>query len=386
MRFSVLGLFTLGIADAFVPPHPPEVRTSMMASSPPMIDFDLARTEAKDALLVTAKKLKSQYGPLLLDKSAKAELKAAVEELENKSEPPALDGSVDVFLGDWTLLCTTAVNRDGVDTSKLPFFGQDPLKKIRESIREATNKYLVVQQLVRSTKNDGVIDRIDNTIEFEPPEQLQELLDNLPESISQLNINPLHVSKSKLVLIHKATTESEVPLKNKIALQSVVLNVAGNNTYLTPNGQDIAGLNFPLGEFIGAGTFETTYMDSSLRISRGKQGFVDQLRVFVRTNRLAAQDALEDLVEAVTKEEPYVDAELEETAEEVEIVSIEEEDEEDEDEEDDDKGGDDKGGDDKGDDDKGDEDKGDEDKGDEDKGDEDKGDEDKGDDTDDPDI
>jgi hypothetical protein len=323
MKLSILALFTMGTAEAFVPSPPSDFRTAI-ASSPPMMDFVLAQTEAKDALLVTAKKLKSQYGALLLEKSAKAELKAAVEELENKSEPPAVDGSVVMFLGDWTLLCTTAVNKEGVDSSKLPFFGQDPLKKIRQLIREAANKYLVVQQIVRSTKNDGVIDRIDNTIEFEPPEQLQELLDNLPESISQLNINPLHVSKSKLVLIHKATTESEVPLKTKIALQSVVLNVAGNNTYLEPNGQDIAGLNFPLGEFIGAGTFETTYMDSSLRISRGKQGFADQLRVFVRTNRLAAQEALEDLVEVIT-EEPYVDAELEEATEEAEIVSIEEE-------------------------------------------------------------
>ena len=284
-----------------------------------MIDLELARTEAKDALLETAKKLKAEYGTILLEKSAKDELKAAVEDLENKSEPPAVE-HVDRLLGDWTLLCTTAVNQDGVDTSRLPFFKQDPLKKIRDSIREAANKYILVQQKIKSSKNDGVIDRIDNTIEYEPPEQLRELLDNLPDRISQLNINPLHVSKSKLILIHKATVESEMPLKTKLSLQSIVLNIAGNSTYLEPNGQDIAGFNLPLGEFIGSGTFETTYMDSDLRISRGKEGFVDQLRVFVRSDRLVAQEALEDLMDALTTEE-VVDAELEDE-EEPEIVAI----------------------------------------------------------------
>lgn len=154
---------------------------------------------------------------------------------------------------------------------------------------------------------------------------MRELIDNIPENLSQLNINPLHVSKSKLVLIHKATIESELPLKTKLALQSVVLNVAGNSTYLEPNGQDIAGLNLPLGEFIGSGTFETTYLDNDLRISRGKQGFVDQLRVFIRTDRLVAQEVMDDLVETVTNE--IVDAELEE--EEPEIVAIDEVEEED---------------------------------------------------------
>jgi hypothetical protein len=291
-----------------------------------MMDFEIARAAAKESLLETAKKLKDEYGTLLIEKAAKDELKAAVEELENKSEPPSVEDYKDLFLGDWTLLTTTAVNQQGVDTSRLPFLKQDPLKKIRDSIREAANKYIMVQQKVKSTKNDGVIDRIDNTIEYEPPDQLKELLDNLPEQLSQLNINPLHVSKSKLVLIHKASIESEMPLKTKIALQSIVLNVAGNNsTYLEPNGQDIAGLNLPLGEFIGAGTFETTYMDHDLRISRGKQGFVDQLRVFVRTSKLVAQEALEDFVESVTNE--IVDAELEEKDDDDdEIVAIDDED------------------------------------------------------------
>ena len=317
MRILLGFAFSLAIAEAFMPLRSPTTIRSSLGSSPPMLDLELARTE-------TAKKLKADYGSILLEKAAKDEFKAAVEELENKSEPPAIEDYADMFIGDWTLLCTTSVNREGVDTSFLPFLKQDPLKKIRDSIREAANKYILVQQLIKSSKNDGVIDRVDNTIEYEPPEQLRELIDNIPERLSQLNINPLHVSKSKLVLVHKATIESELPLKTKLALQSIVLNIAGNSTYLEPNGQDIAGLNLPLGEFIGTGTFETTYLDNDLRISRGKQGFADVLRVFVRTDKLIAQEILDDLVETVTNE--IVDAELED---EPEIVAIDDEEEED---------------------------------------------------------
>ena len=324
---SLLGFaLILGIAQAFVPLRTPETRLSSIASAPPVIDFELAQQEAKEALLETAKKLKSEYGSLLVEKSAKDELKTAVEELENKSEPPSIEDYSDMFLGDWTLLCTTSTSIEGVDTGRLPFFQQDPLKKVRDSIREAANKYIKVQQKVRSSKNDGVIDRVDNTIEYEPPESLRELLDNVPESISQLNINPLQVSKSQLILIHKATIESEMPLKTKLALQSIVLNVAGDSTYLEPNGADIAGINLPLGEFAGSGTFETTYLDESLRISRGKQGFVDQLRVFVRSDKLAMQDALEEIMEKKASNQAVVDAQIEEEEEEewTEIVAIDE--------------------------------------------------------------
>lgn len=87
------------------------------------------------------------------------------------------------------------------------------------------------------------------------------------------------------MLVHKASIESEVPLRVKLGLKSIVLNVAGTSTFLDPDGKDLAGLNLPLGEFVNTGEFETTYMDDTLRISRGKQGFVDQLRVFVRNDQ-----------------------------------------------------------------------------------------------------
>ena len=83
-----------------------------------------------------------------------------------------------------------------------------------------------------------------------------------------------------------------------------------------------------MGEFAGAGTFETTYLDDSLRISRGKQGFVDQLRVFIRSDKLGMEEALEEIVEKKASKQAVVDAQLdndEEEEEETEIVAIDEE-------------------------------------------------------------
>lgn len=238
---------------------------------------------AKEQLLQVCRRLKEENGLFLVDSNAKKELQQAVSQLEALAEPYLSDSYVATLVGNWTLLCTTSTTDEGIDTTKVPeFFRQGPLEKIRESIRRTLNDYLEVQQQIRSTNEDGTIDRIDHVLEYRPPKQLRDVLDNLPEQLNKVNINPLSVSKSKLILIHKATVESTVPLTTKLALQSIVLNVAGTSNVLDPKGKDILGLNFPLGEFLNSGTFETTYMDDTMRISRGKRGLVDQLRVFVR--------------------------------------------------------------------------------------------------------
>lgn len=269
-------------------------------------------TTAKQELIETAEKLKDAYGIFLVDSTAKQELKNAVEALENMSEPPTYHSTwKQEMLGDWELVCTTAVSVEGIDTSKLPFFDAGPLKQIRDSIRKTTNKYLTVTQKICSEDGGATIDRIDHVLEYQPPAALRDVLDNLPEQLTSFNINPLQVSKSKLVLIHKATVDEAADrLKIQLSLKGIVLNVAGTSTFLDPSGKDVTSINLPLGEFLNSGSFETTFMDDDLRISRGKQGLVDQLRVFVRPGRVAKDATLRDFASSGVSLGKGVDADL----------------------------------------------------------------------------
>lgn len=176
-------------------------------------------TEAKQNVMNVAERLKAKEGVLVVDSQAKKDLQKAVAELEAVADPPTQSDFDSKFKGDWTLLSSTATNADGIDTSKIPFLNQGPLKKIRDYI----NRSLKVEQRIRSMTESGTVDRIDHVLEYQPPDTLKQLLDNLPDALTSLNINPLHISQGNVTLIHKAKVESVTPvLRTSLSLESIV--------------------------------------------------------------------------------------------------------------------------------------------------------------------
>lgn len=278
MLFPLLALFASSHAFSVGPLSRPA--TARSVSTTPLMDMP-STLGAKDDLLMVCRRLKSENGVFIVDKASKDELFAAVEQLESLSEPPLAAEFTSNIVGEWTLMCTTSTTGPSIDKSKLPsFITEGPLADLRQKIQANANRSVKVQQICKLGE-DGKLDRVDHVIEYSPPKKLQDIFDNLPEQLTGVDINPLDVSKSKFSLIHKAEVDAD-ERKMKLSLKSVVLNVAGTSTVLDPNGADLVGINVPLGEFLSSAEFETTYMDNTLRVSRGKQGFVDVLRVFVR--------------------------------------------------------------------------------------------------------
>jgi hypothetical protein len=187
------------------------------------INLDMSTAIAKEELLELVEELKATYGILLIDSKAQESFKAAVEKLEETAEPPT---DTSLLTGDWTLLCsttTTARGISGIDTSKLPFFNQGPLKDIRDTI----NQSLKVEQKIKAGEFSDGVDSIDHVIDYKPPNKLSAVLkslpSNIPDVIKDLNINPLQVSETKIVLKHKAEIESVIPvIKTKLVLNSIV--------------------------------------------------------------------------------------------------------------------------------------------------------------------
>jgi hypothetical protein len=187
------------------------------------INLDMSVAIAKEELLELVEELKSNYGILLVDKKAQTSFKEAVEKLETTAEPPT---DTSLLTGNWTLLCTTTTTQQGlsgIDTSKLPFFNEGPLKDIRDTI----NRSLKVEQVIKAGEFSDGVDAIAHVIDYKPPNKLSSVLKNfpanIPDAIKDFNINPLQVSESKVVLKHKAEIESVIPvIKTKLVLQSIV--------------------------------------------------------------------------------------------------------------------------------------------------------------------
>lgn len=199
--------------------QPNPALSSSMCRSRTALSALATATEAKQNVLNVAERLKAKEGVLLVDSQAQSDLKKAVAELEAVAEPPTQEDFDSKFKGDWTLLCSTATNADGIDTSKFTFLNQGPLKSIRDYI----NRSLKVEQRIRAMTESGTVDRIDHVLEYQPPDTLKQLLDNLPDALTSLNINPLHVTEGNVTLVHKAQVESVTPvLRTKINLESIV--------------------------------------------------------------------------------------------------------------------------------------------------------------------
>lgn len=202
--------FQPNLVLSVTPPH--TTRATALYSLPTAV-------AARDNLLETAERLKKIDGVLLVDSTSKSALQNAAKELEAIARPPTPEEMDDKFLGDWTLLCSTATNSAGIDLAKLPFVGVGPLKNISDLLKRS----LVVKQCIRDMDNNGKVDRIDHVLQYEPPDMLVEVLDNLPDALKTLNINPLHVTQGKLTLKHKAKMENGTPVpKTKLTLESII--------------------------------------------------------------------------------------------------------------------------------------------------------------------
>jgi hypothetical protein len=176
--------------------------------------------DAKAFLMETVQRIESECGVFVYDAKAKADLTQAVSDFEAVSNPPSLEDFQTKYQGDWRLLCTTvATDQKGFELSNLPFVNEGPLKQIRQSL----NRSVKVIQKIQSTSGSTTVDRIDHVIEYTPPSSLAEVVDNIPDFLKTLNLNPLELTKSSVTLVHKAEVEGIVPtLTTKLSLQRII--------------------------------------------------------------------------------------------------------------------------------------------------------------------
>jgi hypothetical protein len=299
-----------------------------------VIATDATTSEKRTVLLDLVRDLRKQYGifwsPLVLSKSKQDDLMDVVAAMEG--EPLSRGDVLKLLPGDWDLIGTLSY----ID-QELPFL--EPLQNALSSVASAapsplvawSNRFISVTQRIRCTKEDkDEIDRVDHVIQYRPPSQLGDLVGDDSTNTSSswwnsININPLSISKSQVILVHTAEVVDRNATRPKIRLQlqSIVNNVAGRSANLDPNGSDILGLNVPqlfpndnnkeLYDSLG-GAFVTTYVDADVRISRSDVGARKQLRIFQRKAQndtvvepISSDEVEEEDVEGATPVEPPSD-------------------------------------------------------------------------------
>ena len=255
-----------------------------------------------------AQELRNKYGyllnPLVVPRNKQTEFVDAIMELEDdfinsSTSMTTREGVISMLSGDWDLICTIAVlpNMGQKQQQEIPsLFDNEFIQNLFPSslpIASFTNKFVTIMQRVRCMDDESdKIDRVDHVIEVKPPNQVSDVLDSYGETpswLSNLNINPLEVKESKVILVHNAEVVNAVDetsfsmsnddkkVKLRLKLQSVVNNIAGTGGNLDPNGSDILSVNVPqldilsqnkeLNDALG-GSFVTTYIDDEYRISR----------------------------------------------------------------------------------------------------------------------
>jgi len=220
--FQISGLAMASLQPQRYDDNPGRLFSTLDGTDAPSIDERAITQVPKDALLETALGLKDKFGVFIIDKKGQEDLRRAVDDLEAVTNRPAFDEDAkETLIGNWTLVCTNSQSTslpsglgNGIDTSKLPFFNEGPLKQIRDSV----NKCLVVEQAIIAN-DSGDIDRVDHVLQYKPPSNLQDIIDKLPS----LNINPLDVTKGKIILIHEADVTNTGPAFSiQLKLASVV--------------------------------------------------------------------------------------------------------------------------------------------------------------------
>lgn len=276
----------------------------------------------------------SATGKFITRPADKNKFQQAVTDLEavSSSSGPSIRDR-DMLLGDWTLIATANLpssdirrrinqkkeQNDSSSDKKKGWFnipkGRSGLSSNGSAaslnpIQKRLQKSFKVTQRIRndgtSSSSDGTINRVDNVIEYTPIDSLEDILPEespLSNIFGKLNVNPLQVKNSKVVLIHNAEVESVSPiLRTKIAWVSSVLNVAGTSQFFEEDGADVFGLNNLFGEFLNVGSFDTPYVDEDIRVSRSTNGpLLEQLRVFVRAGSNILSDNNE-MLDSLTAE------------------------------------------------------------------------------------